>query len=293
MFKKRKRETQGDSVPTGSRLGSAPSVRNRHERHLVAVLADCSSSMTWEPGAPGEPGRVGHRPIDALNNAIPDFLAHDLPSVKQLIAFGDVALGSFNSVNKSPVSWLKLENGTADSSHPFYGVTNDLKLPHDLVADGQTPMGTALLDALRVLELHRIALTSDEDRPVSVRRPGNLFLITDGVPEGESEERFAEAREELQDAERGDRVRFWSIGTEGADMELLRSLSLGGSENAWELSRTPLRKILKLITFTTDTATQAGAGGGGPEAFYRSVRERVEKRGFFTEEERSFYDDDL
>lgn len=292
MFKKGKRALQGDSVPTASVLGIGPSVRSRHVRHLVAVLADCSSSMTWEPGAPGKKGRDGRRPIDALNTALPEFLSDDLPSVGQLQAFGDVALGSFNSVNeREPVAWLPLENGTEDSSHPFYGVTEDLMLPHQLEAEGQTPMGTALLEGLSQLELHRLALVADKERPVSVPYPGNLFLITDGMPDGEHEDRFEEARSELQRAEREDRVRFWSIGTDGADMDLLRSLSHGGRENAWELAHMPLREVLNLITFTIDAATQAGGDGGGLKSYYKRIRTQVEDH--IPEDKKIWYDDDL
>ena len=221
----------------------------RHKRNLVCVLLDCSESM-------GKPqGTRSVVPIAALNEAVDAFLSEDLISVGPLKRYGEVAVGSFSGSGE-PVDWKDLSTAGADDSPPFFRVRRDLRILERLVAAGQTPMGTAILDGLKFLEARRQELDSSP-HPVSIPHRPSLFLVTDGRPEGESTERLDEARDELQRAERDGEVLFWSLGTDGADMTVLRSLSVGGAANARDLSGLTLRSVLRLISQTPGMASEA------------------------------------
>lgn len=59
--------------------------------------------------------------------------------------------------------------------------------------------------------------------PISYYRPW-VFLITDGNPYGEDSALFEEAVRRVHDDENNKRVAFFSVGVEGADMDILARL---------------------------------------------------------------------
>ncbi|MEZ4869214.1 MAG: VWA domain-containing protein [Caldilineaceae bacterium] len=92
--------------------------------------------------------------------------------------------------------------------------------PPQLRAGGDTPMGGAIQLALdKVEERKQIYRNSG----LSYYRPW-LFLITDGQPTDGSIWQNAAAR--LQQAESQKKVAFFSVGVEGANMEILSQLAL-------------------------------------------------------------------
>jgi uncharacterized protein YegL len=264
-------------------LAKSPQATSEHKRYLVCVLLDCSGSMGESQG---EHGAV---PINALNSAMPEFLKTDLMKVGPLARHGEIAFGSFFGTN-CPVDWQALSDDHDPNQNPFYRISRDarsssVRLMQPLRAEGQTPMGTAILDGLKYIE-QRVGELDDAALPVSVPHRPSLFLITDGRPEGESEERIKEARAELQRAEIDGEVLFWSIATEGADKRLLKTLSVGRRENTFDLSGETMQKVLRLISVTAGSAyavraenSGPNAGGGeslaDPRAIYRTVREML------------------
>lgn len=261
------------------------------QRNLVALLLDTSESM-----GRGQPPT----PIDELNQAVAKFLSEDIPKHRKLQQSGELAIGQFRKRNQDQsqfVEWLELASHDMEGSHPFY-LARGLRAQKDLEASGQTPIATAILLGLSAIETRKEQLRNSQPPKSHEHRPV-LYLVTDGAPEGESERRMEEAIEELQRAEREKRVLFFSIGTGGADMSLLSTLSLGGSDNAYDLKDQSLSQLLQFVsrsseaTFAPDVATSAGdpADPGDPmdaRNVYLSVRRKFNEGFFKNLEDRPF-----
>ena len=93
--------------------------------------------------------------------------------------------------------------------------------PPALQAGGLTPMGTAVRQALDLLDFRK---GQYKVGGVAYYRPW-VFLITDGTPEGEPAEAIEEAARRVQEEEAARRVAFFAVGVEGANMSLLAALS--------------------------------------------------------------------
>lgn len=92
--------------------------------------------------------------------------------------------------------------------------------PPTLEVDGATPMGTAINLALDKLDERKQLY---KQKGISHYRPW-VFLITDGQPtDGDI---WQSAAQRIRDAETRKKVAFFAIGVEGADMEILRQLSV-------------------------------------------------------------------
>lgn len=90
-----------------------------------------------------------------------------------------------------------------------------------LAADGLTPMGTAILKGLDMVEERKARYKANG---VAYYRPW-VFLITDGAPEGEPEALVQEAAARVRAEEAAKRVAFFAVGVEGADLAQLAALS--------------------------------------------------------------------
>jgi uncharacterized protein YegL len=90
--------------------------------------------------------------------------------------------------------------------------------PSELVVDGGTPMGEAILEAL---ELVRLRKQQYQANGVAYYRPW-VFLVTDGAPTDD----WRPAAKAVKEAEKSKAVAFFPVGVEGADMEVLRQLSV-------------------------------------------------------------------
>jgi uncharacterized protein YegL len=221
--------------PTSPRPAQAPDRPDL--RNLLCLLLDASESMGWEVD--------GRKPIDELQEALDVFLTTDLPDDPILQVNAEVAVGQFRATTRDQsrhVEWLTL--GDDRASDPFYFI-DGLRPPARLRSEGQTPIGTAIMAGLRAIENRKVQLgttgLSHEYRPL-------LYLITDGRPEGESEERLEEAIEDLQDAERGKHVLCFALGTGKADMATLERLSIAGADAAVDLRSMPIAKTLKFAS---------------------------------------------
>jgi uncharacterized protein YegL len=100
-------------------------------------------------------------------------------------------------------------------------VTVDYLRVPALTADGLTPMGTATLKALDMVEARKAQYKANG---VAYYRPW-VFLITDGAPEGEPEHLVQQAAARIRADEAAKRIAFFAVAVEGADLALLATLT--------------------------------------------------------------------
>ncbi len=111
---------------------------------------------------------------------------------------------------------------------PFTGIS--AFDPPELIAGGYTPMGEAILEAVRVVEERKAeyrTIGTDYYRPW-------IFLITDGQPTDmrKGDETWEKVIEAVHGGEKDHKFLFWALGVDQANMTLLREISPAG--------RTPL-----------------------------------------------------
>ena len=177
-------------------LDAVPQIVSASEHHMALLfLVDTSGSM----GAKIIGTRVS--PIDELNNALNRFKAEVCMDehTKDIL---DVAIVEFNTEYRvvqefSPIEYMK---------------------PVELQASGVTYMNEALETAINMVT----------ERSRFYRRAGAepykpwIVLISDGAPMDTSIDEMANKINELVEQEK---LSFWSLAVEGADMDVLHKLS--------------------------------------------------------------------
>ncbi len=101
---------------------------------------------------------------------------------------------------------------------PF--VSASLFEPPTLVANGETKMGAAILEAIDAIEQRKQLYRQNA---VHYYRPW-IFLITDGVPTDGSAWQTAAAK--VHEGERSKKFAFFAVGVQGADMDTLKKISV-------------------------------------------------------------------
>jgi uncharacterized protein YegL len=101
-------------------------------------------------------------------------------------------------------------------------ITADLFRPPVLQARGETPLGTGILSGLDLLEARKTRCQLVE-QPYS--RPW-VFLITDGMPQGEPLATTRLAIQRIRNVESAREAVFFAVGLEGANMPLLARIAV-------------------------------------------------------------------
>ena len=174
-----------DQQPFGEPEG-AEFIDNPEPRCPVVLLLDRSYSMS---GAK----------IDALNEGLRQF-AEELSADSLAMKRVEVAIVTFGPVE------------TATDFTPAAEFQ-----PPRLTADGNTPMGEAVMRAVDLVQ-HRKG--QYRAAGVDFYRPW-LFLITDGA----STDSISQARDRIAEGEKAKQFMFYSVGVEGADFRQLGDLS--------------------------------------------------------------------
>jgi uncharacterized protein YegL len=166
-------------------------VDNPEPRCLCALVLDTSRSMEGEP-------------IAALNRGIQVFRDELLqaPLARKRVEVAVVSFGAAVEVVQDFVA--------AESFRPPM-----------LQARGETPLGAGVL-----LGLDRVEARKERCRTSGVpySRPW-VFLITDGMPQGESPETTRRAILRVREAEAARKAAFFAVGVEGANMKLLARMA--------------------------------------------------------------------
>ena len=145
-------------------------------------------------------GSMHGRPIDELNNG--------------LIAFGNEIQN--DTVAQSRVEVAIVTFGPARLLQDFTEARNFS--PPTLQASGDTPLGSALQQAF---DLIRVRKQLYKDNGVPYYRPW-VLLITDGAPN----DNWQHVAQRIKDEENAKGVVFYAVGVAGADMNVLRQLSV-------------------------------------------------------------------
>jgi uncharacterized protein YegL len=101
-------------------------------------------------------------------------------------------------------------------------VPPDLFRPPVLLAQGETPLGAAILFGLDHLEARK-AWCRRSELPYSWSW---VFLITDGMPQGEPLETTRLAIQRIRDVESARQAAFFAVGVEGANVPLLARIAV-------------------------------------------------------------------
>lgn len=150
-------------------------------------------------------GSMGGAPIDALNAGLQTFceeLNKDDLARKRV----EVAIVSFDSQVKVIQDFVTADRFEA----PI------------LRAQGMTSMGTGIDQALDLIADRKFQYRNNG---ITYYRPW-VFLITDGEPQGESDEAVRRAIDRIRDDETAKRVAFFAVGVENANMRRLSEISV-------------------------------------------------------------------
>lgn len=145
-------------------------------------------------------GSMNGRPIDELNAGLTRFreeLSMDNLAMKRV----EVGIVTFGPV-RVEIPWT--------SASTFY--------PPTLQAQGDTPMGAAIMQGLNILEDRKREYRTNG---IAVFRPW-VFLITDGAPTDSWQTAAAAVRE----GEASKKFSFFTVGVQGANMDILRQISV-------------------------------------------------------------------
>ncbi|HZL16471.1 MAG TPA: VWA domain-containing protein [Polyangia bacterium] len=97
-------------------------------------------------------------------------------------------------------------------------LTPDNFLPPSLLAEGDTPIGAAIIQALDMLDQRK---KSYKAGGISYYRPW-IFLITDGAPT----DAWNEAARRVREGEEKKQFQFFAVGVQGANMDVLSKVSV-------------------------------------------------------------------
>ena len=161
---------------------------NPEPRCPCILLLDCSGSMNGTP-------------IKELNNGILAF--------QQQLSSDDLA------AKRVEVTVVKFDTDVE--------VINEFEMaanftPHTLDAGGLTSMGRAIERAINMLEQRKAVYKANG---ISYYRPW-IFLLTDGEPTDD----YTNAMEAVNEGEKNKQFAFFAVGIQGANMNILRQISV-------------------------------------------------------------------
>jgi uncharacterized protein YegL len=167
-------------------FGGTDFATNPEPRCPCVLLLDVSGSMQGQP-------------VNELNAGLATFrdeLAADSLAMKRV----EVAMVTF---------------GPVKVDMPF--TSAEMFYPPTLTAQGATPMGEAIQQALSLVSARKQEYRANG---ISYYRPW-VFLITDGGPT----DSWQHAAAAVQEGEAGKQFAFFAIGVQGANMEVLKQIS--------------------------------------------------------------------
>lgn len=185
-------------------------------------------------------GSMQGKPIEQLQDGVAiyrDSLAADSLATKRV----DVAIVTFGGAVEVVQGFTTAANFSAPA----------------LAARGDTPMGEAVVTALKLLE----------DRKIEYRNGGIqyykpwIFLITDGGPTDGNTHYWTEAKELIKNGD-GKKFTFFAVGVDGADMDRLTELS--PSRSPLKLQGLEFRKLFEWLSGSQQAVSRSSPGDAVP-----------------------------
>lgn len=161
---------------------------NPEPRCPCILLLDCSGSMNGKP-------------IQELNNGLHAF--------QQQLSSDDLAS------KRVEVTVVKFDTDV-EIINEFETAENFT--PRQLEANGLTSMGRAIERAVNLLEQRKAVYKANG---ISYYRPW-IFLLTDGEPTDD----YTNAMEAIHEGEKNKQFAFFAVGIQGANMDILRQISV-------------------------------------------------------------------
>ena len=212
---------------------------NPEPRCPVVLLLDTSSSMS------GQAIRQLNEGLKAFDQAIK---ADKLAALRV-----EVALLTFGG----QVRAVDVQGGGGeipfDADRAF--VTVDRFAPPDLSASGRTPMGEGMRRALQLLKERKEGL---KQQALDYYRPW-IFLITDGAP---NDAGWEEAADEAKAEEERKGVSIYSVGVEGANMEILARFS--GQRAPLKLKGLAFQELFRWLSASLSSIAHSRPGEQAP-----------------------------
>jgi uncharacterized protein YegL len=187
-------------------------------------------------------GSMGGQPINELQTGLTlyrDELAADTRARKRV----EVAIVTFG--------------GSVDVVQQF--ATADGFTPPALEAKGDTPMGEAIVTALKLLEDWK-----DQYRKQGLPKAYRpwVFLITDGGPTDANSQFWTDAKEQIRQGEEQNKFMFFAVGVEGADIDRLAELS--PKRPPLKLKGLQFRKLFEWLSGSQRTVSGRNPGEAVP-----------------------------
>ena len=148
-------------------------------------------------------GSMSGAPIQQLNDGLQHF-REELLADPQAARRVEVATVTFGPVNVL---------------HEFVGAES--YAPAQLVTQGDTPMGAAIIQAIQLVQDRKRVY---QENGIMYYRPW-IFLITDGSPT----DQWQPAAMALREGEAAGKFAFFAVGVQGADMAVLNQLAPRGA----------------------------------------------------------------
>jgi uncharacterized protein YegL len=202
---------------------------------MAEVVSDAGKDLGYTIQSDGQTYQAvsgGVTKIDELNAGLTTFkeaLAADSLAAKRV----EVAIVTFG--------------GKVQTAYDF--TTADSFQPPVLTADGNTPMGAAIREAVELLRQRKETYRT---HGVGVFRPW-IFLITDGGPTDE----WKSAADLIKKGEASKSFKFYAVGVEEANMDVLKELSV---EPPLKLKGIQFRKLFAWLSGSLTKISQSTPG---------------------------------
>jgi uncharacterized protein YegL len=197
---------------------------NPEHRCPSVLILDVSGSMQGDPIKQLQEGVAVYR----------DSLYGDSLARKRV----EVAILTFGGVVEVVQSFTTAENFTAPA----------------LTARGDTPMGEAVVTALKLLTDRK---TEYKSAAIQYYRPW-VFLLTDGGPTDANSRHWTEAKDLIKEGEAGKKFSFFTVGVDGADLERLTELN--PARTPLKLQGLEFKKMFQWLSSSQQSVSRSNPG---------------------------------